>query len=105
VLAARSFQWWHTSPYFDAAIREYSWLNQWFFQPDLTADEKLLFTDPAGRILARERVSTYAFHNGFYPPGAYYEPNLHWAADQGLMLSSMVYFVPIVRSDILWSVC
>ena len=23
VLAARSFQWWHTSPYFDAAMREY----------------------------------------------------------------------------------
>ena len=104
VLAARSFQWWHTSPYFDAAIREYIWLNQWFFHPDLTADEKLLYTDPVGRILARERVSTYDFYNGCYPRVAYYVPKLHWAGDQGLMLSAMVDLAPIVQRDILYTV-
>ncbi len=96
VLAARSFQWWHTLPYLDAAKREYNWLGQWFFHPDLTADEKLLFTDTSGRKLVRERVSTYDLYDGSYPEVGYYEPKLHWVGDQGLILSAMVDLAPIM---------
>ena len=107
VLAARSFQWWHTLPYLDAAKREYNWLGQWFFHPDLTADEDLLFTDTSGRMLVRERVSTYDVYNGSYPKVAYYEPKLHWAGDQGLILSAMVDLAPITPvgpRDILYNI-
>ena len=91
VLDARYYQQTGSSnPYLKAAAeRERDWFNHWFFNSDLSPDEKLLASLNGG-ALARERVSTYTFYNGSYPPVRAYQKGFHWAGDQGIILGAMV---------------
>ena len=106
VLAARYFQQTGYISYLTAAQREWRWFLQWFLDPSLHPDERLLdvYTAPSPtRMLVRERVSTYAFWNGKYPPVRAYDKNLNWAGDQGLILGAMVSLISILKDTSLYN--
>jgi hypothetical protein len=90
VLSARFYRQSRDRTYLDAALQLYHWFQQWYSDPNLTPEQNLLARFPDGKVLIRERVSTYAFWKQGYPPVRYYRPNFHWAGDQGIILGAMV---------------
>jgi hypothetical protein len=81
------------------ALDEYGFLRTWMgynqAQP-VPPGETLLnqeFND--GTAVVRERVSTYAMHNGSYPPVKNWDPRTSWGGDQGLMINALAGYYQI----------
>lgn len=71
------------------AIREQTFLNNWFTFGYPNPDTSLLKTLATGAQAVRERVSTYK--NQQVDP--VFDPNLVWAGDQGLILGELVAYM------------
>jgi hypothetical protein len=99
VLAARLFQSTLNGDYEIAARREYFFLENWWGRDVTDPTHKLLNKVGPSQFVIRERVSTYAFSNGYFPIVCGYQPELAWAGDQGLFLGGLVDRMLIVGRD------
>ncbi len=78
------------------AKRQYGWLRNWFFDPSLSDDQKLLVNYDAYTSLVRERVSTFAqAPDGTYPPTLNYDKDRRWTGDQGILAGAMLEMVSL----------
>ncbi|HEX6368363.1 MAG TPA: hypothetical protein VF006_05490 [Longimicrobium sp.] len=83
VLASRLYLASGTEAYLNSARREFGFLHTWFDHPDPAL--RLLDRQGEHAALVRERVSVVG---GATDP--YFQANLHWAGDQGLVLGGLV---------------
>lgn len=79
------------------AADEYGFVRTWMgYNPahPLQPVETLLNTEFGdGTAVVRERVSTYAFHNGGYPRVENWDARTSWGGDQGLLINGLAgYF-------------
>lgn len=85
------------------AKTEYIWLWNWFYNPSLLDDQRLLASYKDVGQLVRERVSTFAeAPDKTYPPAPNYDKDRHWTGDQGILLGALLEMVrldPNRRAD------
>lgn len=52
-----------------------------------------------GSAVVLERVSSYAFHNGFFPPVEHWDDRTSWGGDQGLLINAFAGYMQLFPND------